>query len=69
MKEIKFQRNACIILVVASIITGIAFIFDVISNGLNISCMAALLYLIVSAVERYSKYKLIKNKYNKSVEN
>lgn len=69
MKEFKFQRNAFTVMLVTSIIFSVLFVIDTIFNGLNWLSMIAILYLLISTLERYTKYKIVKIKYFKSAEN
>lgn len=69
MKELRFQRNAFIILAVTTVIVAIALVVDTIMNGFYWPSAAALLFVAISTVERYGKYKSQKSKVAKSVEN
>ena len=69
MKELKYQRNAFIILTATAVVIFAAFIVDTITNGFYWPSIAAVLFVILSTVERYEKYKFLKIKLSKSVEN
>jgi len=69
MKEMKFQKNAFVFMVVSLAILTIAFVINTIVDQFYWQCIPALLYMGICTMERYSKYKLVKMKYLKSVEN
>ena len=63
MKEIKFQRNAFIILLITFFVMIIVLIIDAIVNGLTWMYIPAILYVGICTIERYNKYKAIKRQY------
>lgn len=65
MKQVKFQRNLFIMMLISLIVLSITFVITTIIDQFYWQSLIAIVYMIVCTIERYNKYVNAKINYEK----